>query len=82
VDHVFVAMEAQSFQAANRNQFYVSVSRGCEQVRIFTNDVEFLRMVVNKPGARMSAIELLESARRGEKEAIQQRPALKMAAGV
>jgi hypothetical protein len=78
VDHVFVAMDAQSFQASNRNQFYVSASRGREQIRIFTDDADFLRTVVNRPGDRMSAIELLESARLAEKKTVKQQPAMKI----
>jgi conjugative relaxase-like TrwC/TraI family protein len=82
VDHVFVAMDAQSFQASNRNQFYVSASRGREQVRIFTDDAEFLRTVVNRPGDRLSAIELLENSRLTEKKTVKQQPGLKIAAGI
>jgi ATP-dependent exoDNAse (exonuclease V) alpha subunit len=81
VDHVFVAMDSQSFQAANKNQFYVSVSRGREQVKIFTDDAEFLRTMVTKPGARLSAIELLESQRLAATETTSQRQAVKVRVG-
>jgi ATP-dependent exoDNAse (exonuclease V) alpha subunit len=82
VDHVFVAMDSLSFQATNRNQFYVSTSRGSEQVRIFTDDKEFLQMVVNRPGDRLSALELVESARRAKRESIKQQPAIKVSPGI
>ncbi|PWU19884.1 MAG: hypothetical protein C5B50_05490 [Verrucomicrobia bacterium] len=68
VDHVFVAMDSHSFQAASRNQFYVSTSRARERVKIYTDDKEFLRMVVNKSGSRLSAIELAESRRLATRE--------------
>jgi hypothetical protein len=82
VDHVFVAMDSLSFQATNRNQFYVSTSRASEQVRIFTDDKEFLQMVVNRPGDRLSALELVESARRAKRESIKQQPAIKVSPGI
>ena len=82
VDHVFVAMDSLSFHATNRNQFYVSTSRGRELVRIFTDDKEFLQMVVNRPGERLSALELVESARRAERKSIKQNPAVKVSPGL
>jgi len=78
VDHVLVAMDSLSFHAANRNQFYVSASRGREQVRIFTDDAEILRAMVTKPGARLSAIELLESRRMAVRESTPRKQSVKM----
>ena len=62
VDHVYVAVDSQTRQAAHLNQFYVSTSRGREQVKIFTDCIDYLRAVVNRPGDRLSATEMLERA--------------------
>jgi len=74
VDHVFVAVSSLSWQAAHRNQFYVSASRGCEQVKVYTDDLEFLRNAVQRPGARLSASELFDAVRAGQRENLEQRP--------
>lgn len=63
VDHVYVAMGAESMTAANRNQFYVSTSRGRERVEVFTHDVEELRSAVRRSGAREGAMEFVDSMR-------------------
>ena len=64
VDHVFVGVRADSFPAANQKQFYVSVSRGRERVKIYTDDLGALRSALRRSGARLSALELIELARR------------------
>src|SRR5207244_2176769 len=38
VDTVLIALGAESIAAASREQFYVSVSRGREAVRLYTDD--------------------------------------------
>jgi len=80
VDHVAVAVDAKTVQAANLKQFYVSASRGREQVRIYTDDREFLARAVAKPGHRLTATELVASSRRAEqlKRAPRQAPRLKV----
>lgn len=60
VDRVLIAQSAASFRAASKEQFYVSVSRGREAVRIFTDDRRALREAVADSSARMSATELME----------------------
>jgi len=60
VDLVFIAQGSESFPASSREQFYVSVSRGREGVRIYTDDAEALRRRVRESGQRGSATELLE----------------------
>lgn len=60
VDLVFLAQGAESFPASSREQFYVSVSRGREGVRIYTDDVTALRQRIRESGTRTSATELLE----------------------
>ncbi len=78
-DHVYVAVSSDSFQAANRNQFYVSVSRGREQIQVFTDDVESLRSAVRRDGKRLAAVEFLEAVRQHTGEAVRRAGA---AAGV
>lgn len=62
VDHVFVAVDSRTLQAAHLNQFYVSCSRGREQVRVYTDSVEFLEETVRRRAERLSATELVERA--------------------
>jgi hypothetical protein len=54
-----VAEGADSFQAGNLEQFYVSVTRGREGVRIYTDDKQGLRERIVHSGQRGSATELL-----------------------
>ena len=61
-DHVYVAVDARSGQAANLKQFYVSASRGREKVKIYTDDLERLRKALGRTGDRLSAVELLQKA--------------------
>lgn len=58
VDRVIIAQSAESFGASNREQFYVSVSRGREQVTIFTDDNAALRRQIERSGARLSAADI------------------------
>lgn len=60
VDRVFIAVDSCSGQAANLKQFYVSASRGREQLRIYTDDVDWLRDQIMKAGTRTAALELVE----------------------
>jgi conjugative relaxase-like TrwC/TraI family protein len=61
VDQVLVAMGNESLSAASREQFYVSVSRGREAVRLYTDDKAAMMEAVEKSGARLSATELMQS---------------------
>lgn len=61
VDHVYLSASSASFRAVHREQFYVSVSRGRHQVRVFTDDRNGLLEAVGASGARLSAVELLAS---------------------
>lgn len=65
VDRVFIGVGDESLKAANRAQWYVSVSRGRESVKIYTEDAKELKAAVQKSPERMSATELL----RGESDA-------------
>ena len=59
VDKVFISMSQDSLSAASREQFYVSLSRGREGVKLYTDDKQAMFEAVQKSGARMSATELL-----------------------
>lgn len=58
VRHVLVAQSDKSFVASSREQFYVSVSRGKESVRIYTDDRLALKEAVGVSSTRLSGIEL------------------------
>ncbi len=66
VDHVYVSVGSTQSLVVNRNQFYVSISRGRERVKIYTDDKQFLYGAVERPGTRLSAMELFERQRRCE----------------
>lgn len=59
VDRVLIGESAQSFPAASREQFYVSVSRGRQQATIYTDDKDALLAAVNRSDDRLSATEFL-----------------------
>jgi ATP-dependent exoDNAse (exonuclease V) alpha subunit len=59
-DVALVAVGSESLAAANREQFYVSVSRGREAVRLYTDDKEGMRAAIQTSGARLSATEMME----------------------
>jgi ATP-dependent exoDNAse (exonuclease V) alpha subunit len=58
VDRVLLAMGPQSFAAASKEQFYVSVSRARESVTVYCEDKRELLEAVGRSSARMSATEL------------------------
>ncbi|NOG73580.1 MobF family relaxase [Roseicella sp. DB1501] len=60
VDQVFLLQTAQSLPATFAEQFYVSLSRGRERVRIYTDDRQGLLAAVARSSQRGSATELLE----------------------
>ena len=59
VDCVFVAESSDSFRAADREQFYVSVSRFKEALTIYTDDKHQLLEAVKKSSHRPSATDLV-----------------------
>ncbi|AUD07249.1 MobF family relaxase [Spirosoma pollinicola] len=59
VDEVFISQPASTFSATNAKQFYVSVSRGRDRVRIYTDDKEQLMLQASQMGDRQSALELV-----------------------
>jgi conjugative relaxase-like TrwC/TraI family protein len=58
VDEVLLVASSRSFPAVNREQFYVSISRGRERVHVFTDDAELLARRVTDSHERKAAIEL------------------------
>lgn len=63
VNHVLVALGSESLVAANRQQFYVSVSRGRDSVRLYTDDKEAMLESVKADAARPSATQLMKEAK-------------------
>jgi conjugative relaxase-like TrwC/TraI family protein len=62
VDEVLISQPSSTFSATNAKQFYVSVSRGKERARIYTDDKEQLLEHASQLGDRQSAMELLQSS--------------------
>ncbi len=62
VDVVLIAQSGQSLRASSLEQFYVSVSRGREQVRVYTDDKEGLGDAIRRSGQRVSATELAKGS--------------------
>jgi hypothetical protein len=58
VDEVLLVASSRSFAAVNREQFYVSISRGRERVHVFTDDAGLLARRVTDSHERKAAIEL------------------------
>ncbi|HEX4121787.1 MAG TPA: MobF family relaxase [Verrucomicrobiae bacterium] len=58
VDEVLLVASSKSFAAVNREQFYVSISRGRERVHVFTDDAELLARRVTDSHERKAAVEL------------------------
>jgi conjugative relaxase-like TrwC/TraI family protein len=57
VDEVTVVVSSRSLPAVSQEQFYVSISRGRERCRIFTDDSDLLRSHVTHSNARLAAVE-------------------------
>ena len=64
VDEVLSVASSRSVGAINREQFYVSISRGRQRCRIFTDDKQLLREQIARSSSRKAALELpgLEAA--------------------
>jgi ATP-dependent exoDNAse (exonuclease V) alpha subunit len=58
VDEVLLVASSKSFAAVNREQFYVSISRGRERVHVFTDDSGLLARRVTDSHERKAAVEL------------------------
>lgn len=60
VDKVLVSLGSESLAAANRQQLYVSISRGREAVRLYTDDKAAMLEAVKADARRLSATELMD----------------------
>lgn len=58
VDEVFISQPAATFPATDAKQFYVSVSRGRDKVRIYTDDKDALLRSAKEMRDRQSAISI------------------------
>ena len=58
VDEVLVVASSRSFAAVSQEQFYVSISRAKERVRIYTDDAGLLKQRVQDTHMRKAAVEL------------------------
>jgi conjugative relaxase-like TrwC/TraI family protein len=63
VDHLFGVITQESMNAANLEQFYVTLSRGKQTARIYTDNKAALLDAVRHSSARMSATDLLAPER-------------------
>lgn len=61
VDREFVAVGNESRGATNRQQWYVSLSRGREMVKVYVDSKEDVRNAIAKGTERMSAVELTQT---------------------
>jgi hypothetical protein len=62
VDEVLVVASSRSLPAINQQQFYVSISRGRDACRVFTDDKDLLRSHVASSGTRVAAVEAVPPA--------------------
>ena len=62
VDEVLVVASSRSLPAINQQQFYVSISRGRDACRVFTDDKDLLRSHVAYSGIRVAAVEAVPPA--------------------
>jgi ATP-dependent exoDNAse (exonuclease V) alpha subunit len=58
VERVIVGQSSWSFPASSREQFYVSASRGQEQLTVYTDDKEALLEAIDHSDDRLTATEL------------------------
>lgn len=65
VDEVLLVASSRSLAAVHQQQFYVSISRGRERCRVFTDDADRLRAHVGRANARMAAVEVLPVTKLG-----------------
>jgi len=64
VDEVLVVASSRSLPAVHQEQFYVSISRGRDTCRVFTDDAELLRSHVTRSSARLAAVEVVPRVHR------------------
>jgi conjugative relaxase-like TrwC/TraI family protein len=57
-DRVLISVGGESLPAADQKQWYVDVSRGREQARIYVDSKQDVRNAIARTGERLSAVEL------------------------
>jgi conjugative relaxase-like TrwC/TraI family protein len=62
VDRVFIATGNESLPAANQQQWYVSVSRGREQAKLYVDSKDDVRRAIARGTERISAVELTQTS--------------------
>lgn len=72
VDEVLLWQPAATFPGTDAKQFYVSVSRGRDRARIYTDDKEELLSHAQRLGDRQSALELVGSNNKVKRDIEQQ----------
>jgi hypothetical protein len=75
VDRVLIAQSNRSWGASSLEQFYVSASRGRQQVTVYTDDKESLREAITRPDERMAATEFVQP-RESHREQVHRRQRL------
>jgi ATP-dependent exoDNAse (exonuclease V) alpha subunit len=73
VDRVIIGQSSRSFRASSREQFYVSASRGRQQVLVFTDDKDELLQAVSRSDERLSGTELLAGVEDAHRRIIHER---------
>ena len=68
VDKVLIGQSHLSLPASDRQQLYVSVSRGREQAMIFTDDKQALREAVARDRERLTATEVFRPQKQPGRE--------------
>lgn len=63
VDKVFIGLSSESVPATTQRTGYVAVTRGKEQVQIFTDNRAELLKAVSRPDEPLSAMQLVDSAK-------------------
>nr|WP_322624508.1 MobF family relaxase [uncultured Flavobacterium sp.] len=58
-DKVILSQSSATFRASSMEQFYVSVSRGKQDVSIYTDDKAHLQQAISQSAERLSATELM-----------------------
>lgn len=66
VDEVLIVASSRSLPAIHREQFYVSISRGRDTCRVFTDDTDLLRSHVAHSSARIAAVEAVPGVQNRE----------------
>jgi conjugative relaxase-like TrwC/TraI family protein len=61
VDRVFIAAGSESIPAVGQQQWYVSVSRGREQAKVYVDSKDDVRKAITHGAQRMSAVELTKT---------------------